>query len=188
MPCEHPAPVAPLPPRRVPKSVTFSMVRSVIFSMVIDRIHRRANLTAYRRLYSGACIPIAARSHVPRQALSLSSRTTYRITIRSRIRAAASSTASRNAGLLASFLSPVDFAAILFASVEASNDVVRCLPLWWWWVWCSIPLAETRCLANPHDAVALREHVEARGVGNPLAVARGYRLRFRQSLRNPPRS
>ena len=49
-------------------------------------------------------------------------------------------------------------------------------------------LAETRRLANPHDAVALREHVEARGVGNPLAVARGYRLRFRQSLRNPPRS
>ena len=33
---ERPAPVAPLPPRRVPKSVPFSTARSVIFSMAID--------------------------------------------------------------------------------------------------------------------------------------------------------
>ena len=41
-------------------------------------------------------------------------------------------------------------------------------------------LAKTRRLANPHDAVTLREHVETRDVGNSLAVARRYRLRFRQ--------
>ena len=33
---ERPAPVAPLPPWGIPKSVTFSMARSVIFSMAID--------------------------------------------------------------------------------------------------------------------------------------------------------
>ena len=34
---QRPAPVAPLPPRRVAKSVTFSMARSVMLSMAIDR-------------------------------------------------------------------------------------------------------------------------------------------------------
>ena len=33
---QRPAPVAPLPLRRVAKSVTFSMARSVMFSMAID--------------------------------------------------------------------------------------------------------------------------------------------------------
>ena len=36
-----PAPVAPLPPRRLSKSVTFSMARSVTFSVAIDRVEER---------------------------------------------------------------------------------------------------------------------------------------------------
>ena len=35
---QRPAPVAPLPLRRVAKSVTFSMARSVMFSMAIDSL------------------------------------------------------------------------------------------------------------------------------------------------------
>ena len=37
-PSGAPAPVAPLPPRRLPKSVHFSMARSVHFSVAIDNI------------------------------------------------------------------------------------------------------------------------------------------------------
>ena len=41
---ERPAPVAPLPPWGIPKSVTFSTARSVIFSMAIDKPQWMAKL------------------------------------------------------------------------------------------------------------------------------------------------
>ena len=60
---ERPAPVAPLPPWGIPKSVTFSMARSVIFSMAIDRLgserHEHwpvsAGVVASARMEDGRC-------------------------------------------------------------------------------------------------------------------------------------
>ena len=40
VPSGAPAPLAPLPPRRLPQSVHFSMTRSVHFSVAIDMRHR----------------------------------------------------------------------------------------------------------------------------------------------------
>ena len=80
------------------------------------------------RLYSGPYRLMAARSQTLR--VTGSDTNSHRTSIRSRIRAAASSTAFRNKGSPASFLRPVALAAMLFASVGANSDVVRCLPLW----------------------------------------------------------
>ena len=80
------------------------------------------------RLYSGRYRLIAARSQALR--VTGSDTSSHRTSIRSRIWAAASSTALRNKGSPASILRPVALAAMLFASVDASSDVVRCLPLW----------------------------------------------------------
>ncbi len=55
---ERPAPVAPLPPRRVPKSVPFSTARSVIFSMAIDTPARASSTWCFKRRHSRvSCSP-----------------------------------------------------------------------------------------------------------------------------------
>ena len=51
---ERPAPVAPLPPWGIPKSVTFSMARSVIFSMAIDSVRLRTRATKRFKRFESA--------------------------------------------------------------------------------------------------------------------------------------
>ena len=48
-PSGAPAPVAPLPPREFPKSVHYSMVRSVQFSVAMDSCRRRCAVTRSKR-------------------------------------------------------------------------------------------------------------------------------------------